>query len=60
MGYGCLLLENLVGILWICYNASAVIGYIKFTSFGRSSCKNGSTPFGIDLVFVLKTKAIRW
>ena len=40
---------------WICYDASAMIGYVKFTSLRSSQSKNG-----VNLFLYLKTKATRW
>ena len=56
MSYGCFLLENMIRHLWLCNGASAVIGYVKFTSFGRSWL----TQYELNPVFVPKTKATSW
>ena len=57
MSYECFSLENLI---MLCYNTSALIGYVKFTALDVVSAKTGLSPCGLDLFFVLKTKATRW
>ena len=43
----------------LCYSSSALIGYVKFTSFKLVSAKTRLSPCELDPVFVLKTKATR-
>ena len=44
---------------WLCYDASTMIAYVKFTTFSRNA-KTGLSHYGFNPVFVLKTKATRW
>ena len=63
MSYGirCFLLENVImHIFWVCYNPSAVIGYVNVRHLDVVSAKARFTPCGFYPVFVLKTKATRW
>ena len=45
---------------WLCYDASTMIAYVKFTTFTTfRNAKTGLSQYGFNPVFVLKTKATR-
>ena len=40
---------------WLCYDASTMIAYVKFTTFSRNA-KTGLSQYGFNPFFVLKPR----